>query len=247
MIFERVTITGADDSVKVRDLELLSARFPFVEWGILVSKSHEGSPRYPSAGWMEQLRERAIELPADVFAVSMHICGRWVRDIMAGHLSLEDDHPGWLACFPRVQLNFHGEPQDPAGLAELMLDMKRPLFSKETIFQVDGNDRNRRIFTAASKMTPRAVGLFDLSGGRGLVPAQWPTPPWEAKWGYAGGLGPENLAEQLPLIDKAAGANLGWIDMETRVRSADDRQLDLAKVERCLEIVAQYVSGQERA
>lgn len=245
MIFDRVTITGADDSVTPQDLVKLSAKFPFVEWGILCSKKHEGTPRFPSAAWMEALKGHALENDPEDFALSLHICGRWVRDIMKGELTLEDDHPGWLGLFPRVQLNFHGEPQDPIGLAELMLDPGRALFGKETIFQIDGNERNRRIFTAASKMTPRATGLFDLSGGRGKLPADWPVPPWEGKWGYAGGLGPGTLAVELPRIDRVSGANLGWIDMETKVRSDDNARLDLVKVERCLEIAAQYVESKQ--
>lgn len=242
MIFDRVTITGADDSVKVRDLELLSARFPFVEWGILVSEKYEGSPRYPSAKWMDEFRAVAIEKPYDSFAISMHICGRWVRDIMAGKFTLEEDRPGWIACFPRVQLNFHGEPQNPTGLAELMLDPKKALFNKEVIFQIDGQEKNRRIFTAAAKVNPRAVGIFDLSGGRGITPETWPAAPWEGKWGYAGGLGPGNLAVELPRIDQVSGANLGWIDMETKVRSDDDLKFDLGKVECCLKIVASHLA-----
>jgi hypothetical protein len=46
MILDRVTITGADDDVDIGDLVDLSARYPFVEWGILSSSSrraHRGS------------------------------------------------------------------------------------------------------------------------------------------------------------------------------------------------------------
>jgi hypothetical protein len=46
-MLERVTITGADDSTSIDEMLALSRRFPFVEWGILVSKRHEGSYRFP--------------------------------------------------------------------------------------------------------------------------------------------------------------------------------------------------------
>jgi len=59
--------------------------------------------------------------------------------------------------------------------------------------------------------------------------------------GYAGGLGPENLAEQLPLIGQAAGDCRIWVDMESRVRSDNDRQFDLAKVRKCLEIAKPFI------
>ena len=53
MILDRVTITGADDSIKATDLIPLSKRFPFVEWGILLSKNNEGSFRFPTRDWIE--------------------------------------------------------------------------------------------------------------------------------------------------------------------------------------------------
>ena len=37
MILDRVTITGADDSIHVEQLAELSQAYPYVEWGILVS------------------------------------------------------------------------------------------------------------------------------------------------------------------------------------------------------------------
>ena len=40
MKLTRVTITGADDSVEPRALAELSEAFPFVEWGLLMSKGH---------------------------------------------------------------------------------------------------------------------------------------------------------------------------------------------------------------
>ena len=57
MNLTKVTITGADDSVRVEDLLEINERFPFVEFGILVSKRTGGQavPRFPSAEWMKGL------------------------------------------------------------------------------------------------------------------------------------------------------------------------------------------------
>ena len=41
--------------------------------------------------------------------------------------------------------------------------------------------------------------------------------------GYAGGLGPLTLADQLPVIDLTASGKCYWIDMETSLRTVDDR------------------------
>ena len=48
----KVTVTGADDSVDVDGLIDLSKEFPFVEFGILLSKSSAGSARFPSGLWL---------------------------------------------------------------------------------------------------------------------------------------------------------------------------------------------------
>ncbi len=74
------------------------------------------------------------------------------------------------------------------------------------------------------------------------MPRAWPSSGLATYVGYAGGLGPENVEEQLPLIAQAAiGADGFWIDMETRVRSNLDRLFDLEKVERCLTILEPFV------
>lgn len=52
-MLERVTITGADDSTDISQLVELSQEFPFVEWGILVSRRSEGGPRFPSREWID--------------------------------------------------------------------------------------------------------------------------------------------------------------------------------------------------
>jgi hypothetical protein len=94
------------------------------------------------------------------------------------------------------------------------------------------------------------------------LPKAWPNPIYLKstesgqvlnRWdyhGYAGGLGPDNLEEQIPRILEAASykgfskeIQEGdiWIDMETKVRSDQDRQFDLEKVEHCLEIAAPHI------
>jgi hypothetical protein len=67
-------------------------------------------------------------------------------------------------------------------------------------------------------------------------------------YGYAGGLGPENVAAQLPIIDAhRSGPGLPlipyWIDMETKIRDEQER-LDLSKVRTVLEICRRHIDGQ---
>ena len=63
-----------------------------------------------------------------------------------------------------------------------------------------------------------------------------------SRYGYAGGLGPDNLRTEIPKIAEASGRHDFWIDMEGKVRDDSDR-LDLSKVRRVLEICAPSFAG----
>lgn len=247
MNLDRVTITGPDDSIRPDELIPLSQEFPFVEWGILFSKSQTGSARFPSFDWMMGLRTVARTAP---ISLSLHLCGQYVRQILIG----ETPQDVWsvIDAYDRVQLNFHAERNEckPVECLKALVafsDHGRRQF----IFQIDGERGNKHLEAIYGEMDKvddiDAVGLFDVSGGAGILPAEWPKPEYMttdqdyAYHGYAGGLGPDNLAEQIPLIGKAANGCRFWIDMETKVRSHNDRQFDLAKVRRCLEISKPFV------
>lgn len=253
MKLDRVTITGADNSIAPWELLPLSRRFPFVEWGILMSKNSMGGNRFPSEEWLWEFRHMQRHFPVKA---SMHLCGSWLRDLLMG--KVVEELTTFIDCFERVQLNFHAEPTryDAKAFRGALdrLDKYRdpdhrrghPLHLElQYIFQVDGTDGEKLLrATFHEPLTPvSAVLLFDLSHGAGVLPNAWPAPIIANLYhGYAGGLGPDNLAEQIPAIGQAAGDCHVWIDMETRVRSNDDRQFDLAKVRRCLEIAKPFVS-----
>jgi hypothetical protein len=85
------------------------------------------------------------------------------------------------------------------------------------------------------------AGLHDLSHGTGLTPNCWPKKIAGINMGLAGGLGPDNLAEQLEKMSESIGDNTIWIDMETKIRSNNDKIFDLEKVEKCLEICKPWI------
>lgn len=233
MNIDRVTITGADDSVHVEQLVALSERYPFVEWGILLSQSAMGIKyRFPSMNWLNHLSRNMVPMQ-----LSGHICGRWVQDMLAGTgYSLKLDLSHVLHCFQRLQWNFHAEHH--LVRQEMMPDVLHSL-KQQHIFQMDGVNEN--LLTAMRLQGINVVPLFDLSGGAGIVPAEWPPAINGLYCGYAGGLGPMNLEYELGRIAKAAGDATIWIDMERRVRSQADRRFDLLKVEACLRIAEHWV------
>lgn len=235
MNVKKVTITGADDSVTALDMKDITERFPYVEWGILLSRSQEGSPRFPSKDWLDQLADMT-QVGAQL-VLSGHLCGAWVRDIIDGGDLFVKDRASITYLFKRYQLNFHAFAHwtDPASLsAGLSKFQREPQF----IFQFD--EVNNPLLQYALQEGYNAVPLFDTSGGAGVLPTEWPA-FIGTYCGYAGGLSPDNLEEQMEkILEVAAGQDI-WIDVETHVRSHDNAILDLEKVYRFLEISEQWV------
>lgn len=234
-----VTITGADERTDPGRLLALTKRFPFVEWGILLSASSEGRrPRFPVREWMRDLC--SADMDAEL-RLSGHLCGAWVRDLCDGGNSFIAEAADLRHVFDRLQLNFHAETHriqaEPFVAALLSLLNGGFNLGEEFIFQID--DVNDRAMGIAALGLIKAVPLFDLSGGAGVLPSTWPVAK-TARAGYAGGLSPENVVGQLRAIEAVAGDAEIWIDVETHVRTDD--WLDLGKVERFLEAAAPFVA-----
>lgn len=231
MKLDRVTITGADESINPQHLKDISKEYPFVEWGILYSikRNRNGAPRYPQQKWIEELRD----INENSMRLSIHLCGRVVRDLVT--------NARWqipisiLKGFQRAQLNFHGERLD------FHEDFVNVLpYRQKFIFQMDGINDN--IIYKGLYLGRDVVPLFDNSHGAGVLPNTWSKPIAGIYNGYAGGLGPKNLKKQLDKIAQVVKSERIWVDMETKVRSNDDQQFDLDKVIKCLDIAAEYMS-----
>lgn len=232
-MIKTVTITGADNSVDPKDLVKISQEFPFVEWGILASRNNFGTPRFPSGGWIVDLgKEKSIH---ENLKLSTHLCGGMVREFAKGQMGFMsgDDVGDLIGMSQRVQINFHGDPHEwkAAPVGEFVMGNS----PQEFIFQYD--NVNTDLLEALVKMGVKNIAaLFDVSHGAGILPEDWPKHLDFVKCGYAGGLGPDNLEDQIKKILKSSGHKDIWIDMETKVRSNDDKNFDLDKVRKCLEI-----------
>lgn len=229
------TLTGIDDHTDCGRVADLSSQYPIAEWGILYSASREGSARYPLRREVQRLVQ---ELPQHV-RVAVHFCGSTVRDL----LSLRSPEVGLIenlaARNGRVQLNFaHTRvPIDINAVARLMR-----AFPTLTVITQD-HQANVGLWReiAAFGCANYAV-LFDRSGGRGISPAEWPA-PLPVPCGYAGGLGPSNLSQELARIAERAGPRAVWIDMESRLRVTDETggdRFDLEACRQCLLIASAH-------
>ena len=242
----RVTITGADDSVAPEALVELSREFPFVEWGILAADEGRVEPRFPEMAWIARLKS-AFAAAATRPSLALHLCGRWVGQLLVGKVTFPAE---LIEDFDRVQLNFR-EKRSRVELDELVRAM-RGMAGRQWIVPISASRPNltfEALLAEREKARPIvAVPLYDSSGGIGKLPDAWPAPRYATaphllnEQGYAGGLGPMNLTDEIPKILSVAGAARVWIDMETRVRSDDDRLFDLSKVRTCLEAARPHVA-----
>lgn len=233
MKIKTVTITGADDSIDAHELYHIWKDYPFVEWGILFSTKWASYPRFPSKIWLWKFRD----VQAACVPTCQHLCGQYARTFLSG----TPIKGPWFDDFCRLQLNFHATRLHIGWdrLIENSFSWDKPI-----IMQMDGV--NEAVYEQLLKHYPAVFPLFDLSGGTGVVPEEWPkmVAPY---CGYAGGLGPSNLADELSRIEQAVGDAEIWIDMETHVRSDDNRLFDLDKVKVCLEVAGKYVNSEARS
>ncbi len=239
MIIRQVTVTGADDSINPEDLLEISEKYPFVEWGILLSKSSSGQKRFPSISWMEKLNSIS-----DNINLSGHLCGSWLRNNLMSFadISFTNDITLWEK-FKRVQLNFHAEKMELTN--ETLNALRNETWKNKKKFIVQMDDVNNEIYSKLLFGGVLAEPLFDLSHGAGVLPEKWPkvipSVSPNAYRGYAGGLSCENLKEELVKIEASVGDNTIWIDAETKLRSNNDTLFDLDKVVKFLETAKQYV------
>jgi hypothetical protein len=206
-----ITLTGADEVTPIRDLCDLAAK-PGVEIGILLSLNPEGRNRYPGVEWIE---DAVAALGA---RAAIHICGRAAREaVLAGRLP-------WAAQAGRLQLN---------GLPRLGEVIEATAIVPQVITQHAPGAHGK---TDSLHFNVPGHGLLvDASGGRGLAPRSWARPSTGKEVGFAGGLGPMNLAVELPKI-AAVATGAWWIDMETHLRIASSDRFSIERAKACVDL-----------
>lgn len=241
-IIKTVTVTGADDSVNIEDLFKIQNEFPFVEFGILISDRYSfsgGANRFPSRDWIKKLinenNKSSLKLN-----LSGHICGNWVKHLLLGTFpDFSEIDSKMFHAFNRWQINTHAQ-KHKIDFDKLEAILKYLAYdNKSVIFQIDNvND----IITECKKRKHENIsGLFDLSHGAGILPSEWPKPTDGVYCGYAGGLSPSNVIDQIEKIIPLVDEKIIWIDAETHLRSDDDRNFDLNKVEIFLKNSEKYI------
>lgn len=216
------TLTGVDEQTDIDRALSLSQRFPLLEWGVLLGGTL--SPRYPKLPFIESWAAACRPFRA---RTALHLCGGFARKWIEN-----DPHIVELArLFGRIQVNVVASRIDTDALVDAIQMARHP----HVITQ--HNPANQDLTTRLMGEPAHAV-LFDASGGRGVAAEHWPQAIQGKACGYAGGLSPENVADELAKIAPLAGEAF-WIDMEGRLRREDDT-LDLDRCEAVLEAVGAW-------
>jgi hypothetical protein len=245
MYLTTVTITGIDENIDISRMIELSKRFPFVEWGILISANKAGTDRYPRKVWVEGLVSRYYNETRTYPKLAYHLCGKVSSCMLVGNCAaaLWDEFVPNFDYAGRIQVNVNvnRSPYNPRMFAGLVAMYERcAMGDRKTLkFIVQHNKNNERLWfdLVLNGVYPNI--LFDTSGGRGLSLRKYLPPIAGLLCGYAGGISPENIKETLGNIDAVVYDGLCWIDMESGVRT--DNKLDFDKVEQVLEIAEDYM------
>jgi hypothetical protein len=218
-----VTITGADDHTDPNQLVHLSRFYPFVEWGVLFSEKRRGEPRYPTLDWILRLEKLAVERRQ--LKLAMHLCGSEAR---LATLNAHEFDPG--PAWKRVQLNgYETGTATRAWWENALHGSFRWILQARTCESLRAAIDDARVSGAHV--------LYDPSGGEGKGPGTWPEMPALAPseknsidFGFAGGIGPDNVEEVIrEVIARNAALSRIWIDMESSVRTGIMFDLDKVK------------------
>lgn len=217
------TFTALDVRTDLNRVVGLSEAYPFLEFGILLTRSPEDKDeRYPLMSEITQMVDRL----AGKTRLALHVCGHAVREFVAGTPDIEELVSAGIG---RVQLNFNLK-RGEFGIDELEQAIVR--CPADVITQ--HFPANSALATSISAKNHHV--LYDTSGGNGIAPERY-EPPFEGKYtGYAGGIGPENVLDVARAMRAVKGEVACWIDMESRVRT--DGYLDLTKCEMVADALA---------
>ena len=99
--------------------------------------------------------------------------------------------------------------------------------NREFIFQYGASEYHR--MQRLDKNVANFSLLYDTSGGAGKLTKNWRAPLFEKHpQGYAGGLSPENVVQNLDKISKVAGSRTDiWIDAEGKLKTPGTKTFDI--------------------
>lgn len=227
MKLKHITFTGIDARTNLQELQDIQRQYPLAEFGVLTSYHwYENGNRYLDPQFLPDLYGRGLNL-------ALHICGSAAHDAIDGFWNRINRHTVeylYRGLFQRVQLNVANRSDNPDRLASVP-----PNCRAEVIIQQRPDDAalfEHSLWVGRVNRLRTVSMLIDGSGGLGI---DTPISIYQSaeKIGYAGGIGPDNVADKLRYLFENVRQGEFWIDMESGVRTDD--WFDLDKVRRVLE------------
>ena len=232
-----VVCSGANEHTDISEMVELSLKYP-LEYGIQVSgkKCSFGTPRW---FWINELHNYLLceELVIDL---ALHLNQDWVEGFTSGEVPPEldkllkmtdvDGNP----LFKRVQLNFKiGRENRPV---RKVIEQRIEEYGQGRRFIFSYNPENKSFIHRLYKFGLRDFDdLYDSSHGEGIKGSEYLSPAFYDEGifqGYAGGLSPDNVAEEVGKILKVVPRNRAFfIDAEGKLKGKDGH-LSLKKCER---------------
>jgi hypothetical protein len=231
-----ITFTGIDERTDIDRVREISEKYPYVEWGVLLSYHwQENGNRYPNPALLEKLEYGGLRLSA-------HLCGQMARDVADGETRKMYETINWnFDIFRRCQLNTNVS----ARYQELRSMRPFDRMLNEVILQMNGGDSLDSFLRYCEKPLFHVAYLLDASGGRGINTPIRVFDNKDIHIGYAGGINPENVGAKLKQLLDFYSYGSFWIDMESGVRTEDD-WLDLDKVQQVLDVCAPLIAEHDR-
>ena len=227
-----ITCSDPRAHLAVVDVMHFLKKYPIVELGVQASPGAMSFGR-PRNIWFDLIAHSASVSRIQV-NVAVHVNYQWCDDMCSGKIpgeiqnwmrlrNISDNKPS----IRRWQLNIGDRTErfDANAIAKLI----RTHPENEFIFPY--NDGVKDKIDALYKTGAKFSLLYDSSYGYGISPDKWNGPVYpDIPMGYAGGLSPENVADNLNKISKIVPKNYTtWIDAEGRLMKPGTREFDLER------------------
>jgi hypothetical protein len=239
MIFNGLSIAGIDDQTNIDFLNDISLECPFLTWGLCLSESKKGSPRYPSDKYLEKIADRF----SDTHTYShtyfcAHLCGDLcTKFIMDGGIQFLKGNmfPNVnITVFNEIQLNAYTEMQNCNHLinsiASILWYRGINLILQITDEKVESRCLNTTFF-------PNVNFLYDGSRGKNIF-GKLPYPNLDGYIGFAGGINIDNIESVLDELCNRKDKRYFWLDLESGARTGNF--IDFDKVIKIIHICKKY-------
>lgn len=227
-----ITCSDPREDLQIADVISFLKISPMIEIGVQAAPGTMGWLR-PRNVWFDVLMYY-VKTNKNPLNVAVHVNYQWCDDMCSGKIPGEIAH--WMRLrnksdnkpsIRRWQLNIGDRTEKFDANAVAKLIREHP--ENEFIFPYNECVKNK--IDALHKTGAKFLLLYDSSYGYGICPEKWNGPVYEdVPMGYAGGLSPENVVDNLNKISKVVPKNYTtWIDAEGRLMKPGTREFDLGR------------------